>query len=375
MLSGHAPQLGAAAAGIGILLVALGTLSAVDPLRGLYADPLTGYDPPFDGVAGVLLIVLSVRIRDRTSVAWLFSLLAPFLTGAIAILSPNPYAIAAAVAASVYVAVIYPYRSGFYRGSATGPQGTGLAVLVAGLLSLLFGTVGARWLGSQFTPPMTGWAQSLYFTVTTISTNGSTIDPVTDTARLFVVVLVLLGVGTFLSAIVVVFLPFLEQRLAHVAERLERAQMQELEQHVVVAGASPEAYATARALRDAGVRPVIIAPDPKSVEVLKGEGFRTHLGDPSVENELRLVGIDRARALVVAQASDAENLLTVITARALRPELRIVAVASAESNLAKLRRAGANEAISVVSVAAHLMSAAALEQGDTTTPHTHSIPH
>jgi voltage-gated potassium channel len=176
----------------------------------------------------------------------------------------------------------------------------------------------------------------------------------------FVVALILIGVGTFLSAIVVLFIPFLERRLSGISARLERAQMQELEQHVLVCGASPEAVATAKALRAAGARTVIVSPDSQALELLRSEGFRTHLGDPSVEDDLRSVGVDRAKALVVAQASDAENLLTVITARALQPGLRIVAIASSDSSLPKLRRAGANVAVSVVGVAAQLMSSAAL---------------
>ena len=367
-------QLSATAAGLGVLLIALGVDAAAYPPPELYRGALAGYDPPFVVVAGILLIVLAPRIRERTPFAWLFSLLAPVLTGAAAAMSPNFDSVAAAVAASLYVASIYPYRSGFYRGAREGSEATQLAVIVAGLLSILFGTVGARWLGNQFQPSVHGWDQALYFTISTISTNGSAIQPTSNPARLFVVALILLGVGTFLSAIVVLVIPFVERRLSGLTARMERARMQELEQHVILCGASPEAIATARALRSAGARTVMISPDSQALELLRTEGFRTHLGDPSVEEELRSVGIERARAIVVAQASDAENLLTVITARALQPSVRIVALASSDSSLPKLRRAGANEAISVVSVAAQLMSSAALETTVGDGPHHHTIP-
>jgi len=348
------------AAGAGVVLILLGVGAALRPGPSLYTDSFSGYDPPFSVVAGILLIVLAPRVRDRAAFAWLFSTLAPMLTCLAAVGSPNAFSIASAALSVGYVASVYRYRSGFYRGVPGGAGATELAVIVAGLLTLLFGTVGSRWLGNQVSPPIQGWATALYFTVTTISTNGSTITPVTNETRLFVVALILLGVGTFLSAVVVVFLPFVERRLSGMTERLERAQMQELEDHVIVCGASAEAVATARALRAAGARTVLVSPDGPALELLRSEGFRTHLGDPSVEGDLRGAGVERARAVVVAQASDAENLLTVITVRALRPALRIVAIASADSSLPKLRRAGANEAVSVVSVAAQLMSAAAL---------------
>lgn len=371
----RAPFIGLAAGLVGLVMILLGLLAASRPPAELYHTPLAGYDPPFDVVAGLLFVVLSFRIRRRSPVAYIFSAMVPVLSGGIALLSPNPYSIASTVASAALVAAIYPYRASFYIGSATGPEGTQLLLLVASLLSILFGAVGARWLGAQFDLPITNWGEAVYFTVATISTIGAPYQPLTESARWFEVVLILVGVGTFLSAIVVLFVPFLEARLARVGERLERSQMQELDRHVIVCGSTPEAHATAIALREAGVRVLVLAADTAAVERLKTEGYRAHAGDPSVEEELQLVGLSRARALIVAQESDAANLLTVITARALQPDLRIVAVATAESSLAKLRRAGATESIGVVRVAAQLICAAALDESDPGKPHAHTVPH
>jgi voltage-gated potassium channel Kch len=368
--------LGLLAAAIGILLLTLGVLSASHPMPYLLRDGFTGYDPPFDGIAGLLLIALSFRIRDRSPVAWIFSILAPVLTIFIAIVSPNIYSISAALAASALVAALYPFRGGFYRGSVTGPEATQLLVVVAALITVLFGMVGARWLGSQFDPPpgIHSWAEALYFTIGTVSTDGSNYQPLTISARWFATLLILFGVGTFLSAVVVLFLPFLEERLERIGTMLERAQMDELGDHVIICGASPEGRATADALRDKGVRAVLVSQDAPAIERLRTEGYRARLGDPSSEEELQSVGIARARALVAAGDSDAENLLTVITARGLQPKLRIVAVGSAPSSLAKLRKAGADEAISLVTVAAQLVSASALEtrSGDELRPRPNS---
>jgi voltage-gated potassium channel len=358
----------------GILVLLLGVLSSVYPEPEIYRNALAGYDPPFDAVAGVLLAALAFRIRDRSPVAWLFSLLAPVLTIFIALFSPNLYSILAAGATTILVALIYPYRSGFYRGSATGPAATQLLVLVAALVSILFGMVGSRWLRDQFSPKIGGWSDSLYFTISTVSTNGSNFIPVTDEARLFSVALILLGVGTFLSAVVVLFLPFLERRLERIAARLERAQMEDLNQHVIICGATAEARGISDSLRESGIRSVLLSADAGAVERLKNEGYRTWLGDPSTEEELRAVGIERARALVVAQESDAESLLTVITARGMAPNLRIVAVAAGPRSLAKLEKAGANEAISLVDVAARLVSEAALGQSTSKVNASRTVP-
>ncbi|MGA8302778.1 MAG: NAD-binding protein [Thermoplasmata archaeon] len=351
-------------AAVGGLLFILGLLSATYPPVDFYQDALAGCDPPFDAVAGLLLLAVSFRVRDRSPVAWIFAILAPGLTVSIAVLSPNVFSIAAGAAATILVALLYPNRVGFYRGSATGPEATQLLVVVAALVTGLFGVVGSRLLAGQFLPPPGipgGWVESLYYTIATVSTNGTNFTPATVQARLFTTLLILFGVGTFLSAVVVLFLPFLEQRLERIANRLERSQMEEITDHVIICGTSPEGRATADELSDHGVRSILLSLDAPVIDRLRTEGYRTHLGDPSSEEDLQAVGVTRARALVAAGESDAENLLTVITARGMQPRLRIVAVGSGAPSLAKLRRAGADEAISLVTVGARLVSAAALE--------------
>ena len=356
------PAIGFLTAFAGLAVLALGLLSVEFAPHPVYTDLFTGAEAPFDATAGLLLLGLSPRIRDRSPIAWLFSLLAPTLTAFIAILSPNAFSIASAAIAMGVVAFIYPYRAGFYRGLAVGPEATQLAVLVAALLSVLFGLVGAHLLAGQFTPTIGGWSGALFFTISTISTTGSPYSPTTDAARDFETLLILLGVGTFLTAVLVLFLPFLERRLRSIAVRLERTQMEDLKDHIIICGLSPEACESAAALRELGIRTVLLSPDEKHAEVVRGQGYRTHIGDPSSEEVLRFVGLARARAFVAALDSDAENLLAVITARGLRPDLRIVAVAKHAQSLPKFEKAGANRTINTVQVAARLVSTAVLER-------------
>ncbi len=61
---------------------------------------------------------------------------------------------------------------------------------------------------------------------------------------------------------------------------------------------------------------------------------------------LKHVGVERARALVAALASDADNVYITMSARFLNPELYIVARAEGEAAEKKLVRAGANRVVS-----------------------------
>jgi voltage-gated potassium channel len=352
-----------AATATGLLLFTLGVLSAYIGPPAWLQGPAAGYDPPFDACAGALLLAVSVRMPGRSQLAWLFSVLAALVSIGIAVLSPNDLSVAGAVASIGLLGVLVASRMRFYRGVPAGGEATQYAVLLAALLSVLYGLVGAHALGDYFgpAPGIHGWDQALYFTISTISTNGSNYEPLTDSTRLFSVTLILLGVGTFLSAIVVFFLPFLERRLERVGRTLERSEMEQLSGHVIICGNSPEAKAVVLALQKRHIPSLLLSADGAVVDLLNQEGYRTYLGDSSTEETLKLVGVDRARSLIAAHPSDADNLLTVITARAILPQLRIVAIASTPASEPKLRRAGANEVVSVVSVAARLVTEAALD--------------
>jgi len=68
--------------------------------------------------------------------------------------------------------------------------------------------------------------------------------------------------------------------------------------------------------------------------------------DASREEVLRRVGIEKARGLIAAVGTDAENVYTVLTARVMRPGLFIVGRAGSEDATVKLKRAGANRVVS-----------------------------
>jgi voltage-gated potassium channel len=112
---------------------------------------------------------------------------------------------------------------------------------------------------------------------------------------------------------------------------------------VIVCGWGRVGRAIARELAEAGTPLVIIDRDPDRVAMIGGHAFI--LGDATSDDVLREAGIDRARALVAALATDADNLFITLSGRALRPDLFIVARAREESSVDKLDRAGADRVV------------------------------
>jgi voltage-gated potassium channel len=77
---------------------------------------------------------------------------------------------------------------------------------------LVYGTVASLRIGHQYDPAIESPIQALYYTIITISTVGyGDYIPTTDVARLFTISLILIGVGCFLTAITILFQPFIKK--------------------------------------------------------------------------------------------------------------------------------------------------------------------
>ena len=86
-------------------------------------------------------------------------------------------------------------------------------------------------------------------------------------------------------------------------------------------------------------------------------------GNATDDEVLNRAGIDRARALITAIAEDAEDIFVTLSARAMRPDLPIVARANYEDTIPKLRRAGATRVVSPYTMAGQQMAMLAVRPG------------
>jgi voltage-gated potassium channel len=85
------------------------------------------------------------------------------------------------------------------------------------------------------------------------------------------------------------------------------------------------------------------------------------VGDATKEAVLRQAQIERARGLVAAVAGDAQNIYITLNARALNPNIQIIARASEEEAATSLRRAGADIVISPYAYSGHRIAQALLQ--------------
>ncbi len=192
---------------------------------------------------------------------------------------------------------------------------------------------------------------SLYMTVITLTTVGyGEIIPMENNpaGRIFTMVLLLLGMGILVYFASTITAFFVEGQLEHVFWRKRMRQaIAQLKDHVIVCGAGVVAGHFIDEMLRVHRPVVVVVPAGAALPQLSEEREVLHLeGDPADEEVLAEAGIRRASGLVAALEADRDNVLVTLTARQLKPTLRIVAMLVDPRNEPKLRRAGADSVVS-----------------------------
>lgn len=120
----------------------------------------------------------------------------------------------------------------------------------------------------------------------------------------------------------------------------------DLRDHYIVCAYGRVGQTVARELEAEGVPFVVIDQREDLEDLMRYEGVAYLIGASSSESVLREAGVERARGLVCAVDSDTENVYIALTARALNPDIFIVARAGKPESPDRLLRAGANRVIS-----------------------------
>jgi len=130
------------------------------------------------------------------------------------------------------------------------------------------------------------------------------------------------------------------------------ARIKHLDKHVIICGFGRMGQQLAKTLAERQVPVVVIERDERLAQTIEALDQLDIIGDATEESSLERAGIERARGLVAALGSDADNVFVTLSAREMRPDLHIVARAEQFSAEPKLRRAGANRVISPQAIGA-----------------------
>ncbi len=232
------------------------------------------------------------------------------------------------------------------------PQGPAFAfALLASVV--VGGTVGYRLIE--------GWSlwHSFYVTALAITTLG--VPEMSRGGQVFTLIVLFAGVGSALYTFTLLATVVVEGGLPKRLQRRRYARMLDnIRDHFIICGYGRIGRIVASELQQQKVPFVVIERDATRLQQAMDEGALAIEADASREDVLSRAGIARARGLIAAVGTDAENVYAVLSARGLRPDLFIVSRAEAEDAAEKLKRAGADRVVSPYQIGAVQIAQTAL---------------
>ncbi len=355
--------------GIATGIAVIGTEAVVWPLRRVVPATVRRLAGFTGVVASFLLLVAAYGLQRGYRLAWVTTVVLLTVVALHGVLQASPFSLVLLVVALVALAVVArDYRRFDRRLAATSAPVVALSTLLA---MLLYGVVGTYTLRGQFTGVSTP-LDALYFTVDTATTIGfGNVHATTQGGRLFVLSLVLLGPSVVAATVGVVVEPLFSSRRENGATSTtdvdstdtdrSGVDVDRLDDHVVVLGRGQGVLTTVRSGDRDDADLVVVVTEDESAGI-DGSNVPVLVGDPTDDETLDRVGVDRARAVVVATVDDATTALAVLGVREVAPDVRVVAAARDEDAVEKLERAGA-DAVVGPAVVGDLLVASALDDG------------
>ena len=226
-------------------------------------------------------------------------------------------------------------------------------VLIGPILLITIGTLGFHYLENL------SFFDSLYLTSSTITTVGyGDIHPQSNLGKIFSLFVMFGGIGIVLYTLTFIVNFIVEGELNNIyGGRKMEASLKKLNNHYIICGYGNVGERIAKRLRESKKFDiVVIEKNKQTCDKIKLTNIPYIDGDATDEKILIEAGITNAKGLVTSILDDAENVYIVITARALNPNLHIVARGSSDKVKEKLYRIGANRVIMPDDIGARIMA-------------------
>lgn len=281
---------------------------------------------------GIAIVLMSIGLFLRARVAWTFTIILLIAISLFSFLMPNSSYHIGLLSVVDCLFLIWFWRVFNQSSLAAGT----LFALVSFVSLLLYALCGSLYLGEEFRPVISELSDALYFSTVSMSTVGyGDIVPVTSTARLFTVSIIILGITVFATSISAIIGPMLggnlrrmiKGRISHVMRK----------NHIIIIGTTPLAVSVYHGLCEQNEKVTVIVPPgiphnyPENADVI--------VGDPSDNKALNSAEADKARYILVLRDDDSDNAFIVLAAKELvGSTTKIIALVNSDANLSKMKR-------------------------------------
>ena len=300
-------------------------------------------------VLGIAIVLMSIGLFLRARVAWSFSLILVIAVALFNFLLPTGDHRVGYLALIDCLCLLWFWKE-FSQSSLA--AGTLFALISFGSL-LTYALCGSLYLGDEFHPEINELSTALYFSTVSMSTVGfGDIVPVSASARLFTVSIIILGITVFATSISAIIGPVIGGNLKRMIKgRISHAMRKN---HLIIVGATPLALSVYNGLKERDEVVTVIVPPgiahdyPADTDVIED--------DPSSDKVLRDAGADKARYILVLRNDDSDNAFIVLAAKeVVSSETKILALVNSDKNLSKIKRVQPDIVFSLQTLASEML--------------------
>ena len=131
----------------------------------------------------------------------------------------------------------------------------------------------------QFTQ-IKNFNDAIYFAFMTYSTVGyGSAAPKTPLAQYLVIVMALIGVGSFCTLISAILGPYLENKMRRIIIMIDH--INNLQNHAVICGINPASMQIAKRLQNSNIEVIFVCDNDIDVKSVKALGYHAYYGDPT----------------------------------------------------------------------------------------------
>lgn len=188
---------------------------------------------------------------------------------------------------------------------------------------------------------------SLYMTIITMSTVGfGTLHELNETEKLFTVFLIIVSILVYGYSVTALTEYFANRNIFQILkDKKVQQQIENLKNHTVVCGYGRNGKQAVAKLKQFNQPCIVIEKRKDEIADLERDNILFVVGDATNDDDLKKLGLERAKSLITALPSDADNLFVVLSARQFNKDFTIISRASNESSYGKLKFAGATNVI------------------------------
>ena len=141
----------------------------------------------------------------------------------------------------------------------------------------------------------------------------------------------------------------------------EKRMIKNLKKHAIVFGYGQLGRYVTEKLDELGFDYVVITKDRNfHKELLKSDAFSVLEDETQPIKALKAAGVDSASMIIAAHEKDSDNMLIILSARKLRPDIRIISVVNNQDLTEPAKNAGADMVITASATIGHLLALSAV---------------